>query len=169
MPTLLTMSNDLASWRRLCLLLTLQLGSQTLCKLLGADHDDQRRHFRRWSKDGDFGEMKNTETRSKRRRIGRYESGMRLINCTVQVPFSGSMPSFSPTTMVACRYIRQALCRWCCRGDSLLDVIKLFAIATFTVMLLLRNGASESDLMEIATLRTVVSAAADTNWCKKHL
>ena len=58
------------------LLLTFQLGSQTLCKLLEADHDDPSKDFFddgqkteiSISADGDFGEMKKTETPSKRRR-----------------------------------------------------------------------------------------------------
>ncbi len=48
-------SSVIVKWRRQCLLLSLQLGSQMLCKLLDADHDDTRKYFfRRWSKDGDF-------------------------------------------------------------------------------------------------------------------
>ena len=66
--------------RRQCLLLNLQLGSQTLCKLLDADHDDTKKYFFddgqkteiSISAAGYFGEMKNSETPSKRRRFGRY-------------------------------------------------------------------------------------------------
>ena len=61
-------------------LLTHQLGSQTLCKLLDADHDDTMKYFfddgqRKEisiSAAGYFGEMKKTETPSKRRRVGKY-------------------------------------------------------------------------------------------------
>ena len=72
-------SSVIVKWRRQCLLLTLQLGTQTLCKLLDADHDDMRKYF---FDDGQkmeisisaaeyFGEMKKTETPSKRRIVGR--------------------------------------------------------------------------------------------------
>ena len=37
--------SNIVKWRRQCLLLTLQLGSQTLCKLLDADHDGTRKYF----------------------------------------------------------------------------------------------------------------------------
>ena len=73
-------SSGVVKLRRLCLLLTSQLGSNTLCKLLEADHDDQSNDFFDDSQkteicisaDGDFGEMKKTETPSKIRRVGRY-------------------------------------------------------------------------------------------------
>ena len=73
-------SSVIVKWRRQCLLLSLQLGSQTPCKLLDADHDDTRKYFFdddqkteiSISAAGCFGEMKKTETSSKRRRVGRY-------------------------------------------------------------------------------------------------
>ena len=79
-------SSRFVKWRRPCLLLTLQLRSQTLCKLLDADHDDPRNDFFddvkkteiSVSADGDFGEMKKTETPSKRRIVGRHDSCMSI-------------------------------------------------------------------------------------------
>ena len=73
-------SSVIVLWRRQCILLSLQLGSQTLCKLLDADHDDTRKYFFddgqkteiSISAAGYFGEMKNTETASERRIVGRY-------------------------------------------------------------------------------------------------
>ena len=61
---------QLVKWRRQCLLLTFQLGSQTLCKRVDADHDDTSKHFFddgqmsdiSISADGYFGEMKKTES-----------------------------------------------------------------------------------------------------------
>ena len=69
-------SSVTVKWRRQCLLLTLQLGRQTLYKLL----DDTRKYFFddgqkteiSISAAGYFGEMKNTETPSKKLRVGRY-------------------------------------------------------------------------------------------------
>ena len=73
-------SSVIVKWRRQCLLLTLQLGSQMLCKLLDADHDNTRKYFFDYgqkteisiSEAGYFGEMKKTETPSTRWRVGRY-------------------------------------------------------------------------------------------------
>ena len=73
-------SSVIVKRRRQCLLLTLQLGSQTLCKLPHADHDDTRKYFFddgqkteiSISAAGYFGEMKMAETPSKIRRFGRY-------------------------------------------------------------------------------------------------
>ena len=61
---------QIVKWRRQRLLLSLQLGSQTLCKLLDADHEDTSKYFYddgqkteiSISADGYFGEMKNTES-----------------------------------------------------------------------------------------------------------
>ena len=73
-------SSVIVKWRRQCLLLTLQFGSQTLCKLLDADHDDTRKYFFddgekteiSISAAGYFSDMKKMETPSKRLRVGRY-------------------------------------------------------------------------------------------------
>ena len=70
----------IVKWRRKCLLLSLQLVGQTLCKLLDADHDDTKKYFFDdgqkteilISAAGYFSEMKKMETPSKRRRVGRY-------------------------------------------------------------------------------------------------
>ena len=66
----LCVSSVIVKWRRQCLLLNLQFGSQTLCKVLDADHDDTRKYcFDDGQKTeisisaaGYFGEMKKTET-----------------------------------------------------------------------------------------------------------
>ena len=73
--------------KRHSLLLILQLGSQTLCRLLDADHDDPCKDFCddgqkteiAISADGDFGEMKKMETPSKRRRVGRYADAIKQM------------------------------------------------------------------------------------------
>ena len=69
-------SSGVVKCRKQFILLTLQLGSQTLYKRLDANHDDlskyifddgQKKEFS-ISAVGDFGEMKNTKSR----RVGRY-------------------------------------------------------------------------------------------------
>ena len=61
-------SSVFVKWRIQCLLLTLQLGNQMLCKLLDVDHDDPSKDFfddvqnteLSVSADGDSGEIKKT-------------------------------------------------------------------------------------------------------------
>ena len=68
-------SYGVVKWRRQCLHLTLQLENQKLRKLIEAGHDDPSKDDVQKteiliSADGDFGEMKNTGTPSKRRTVG---------------------------------------------------------------------------------------------------
>ena len=80
MSSLEAKENDICGSLRFFSNCQMELGSQTLCKLLDADHDDTRKYFFDGgqkteisiSATGYFGEMKKTETPSKRRRVGRW-------------------------------------------------------------------------------------------------
>ena len=81
------LNSGVVKLKRHSLLLILQLGSQTLCRLLDADRDDPCKDFFddgqkteiAISVDGDFGEMKKMETPSKRRRVGRYADAIKQM------------------------------------------------------------------------------------------
>ena len=62
-------SSGVVKRRRPCLLLTFQLGSQTVCKHLEADHDDLSRRFRlKRQRIGRYAERRERESRVRKER-----------------------------------------------------------------------------------------------------